>query len=265
MADPFQNVDAAGEEFISLFADSMDVRQSDPTMESVVAHYLKHLDLGPQSLTIEIGAGAGAVTRRIAAASQGQVIGFEPSTGFVAEARKRAADIPNVRFDVADGAALPLDDGIADGVVIHTVLTHVTEPVALVREAVRVLKPGGTLAVCDIDFSKGTLASFVHDPLDACAQTFTSHFVTDKYLVGKLRALLQSEGLEVTHFGMDSRVVTTPEQMMPWVVMSTQVMVDRGDIGQGLADALVAEYNRRAEAGSLYGYQAVATAVAGKP
>ena len=33
MADPFQDVDAAGEEFISAFADSMDERQSDSTME----------------------------------------------------------------------------------------------------------------------------------------------------------------------------------------------------------------------------------------
>ena len=33
MADPFQNVDAAGAEFIKVLADSMDVRQSDPAME----------------------------------------------------------------------------------------------------------------------------------------------------------------------------------------------------------------------------------------
>ena len=40
MADPFQDVDAAGEEFIASFADSMDARQSDPKMEEIVAIYL---------------------------------------------------------------------------------------------------------------------------------------------------------------------------------------------------------------------------------
>ena len=37
MADPFQDVDAAGAEFISAFADSMDARQADPTMEKIVS------------------------------------------------------------------------------------------------------------------------------------------------------------------------------------------------------------------------------------
>jgi len=40
MADPFQNVDAAGPEFIKMFADAMDARQSDPSMEAIVANYL---------------------------------------------------------------------------------------------------------------------------------------------------------------------------------------------------------------------------------
>ncbi len=64
MADPFQNVDAAGAEFIKVFADSMDVRQSDPAMERIVATYLGMLEFAGHRLTIEIGAGAGAVPRR---------------------------------------------------------------------------------------------------------------------------------------------------------------------------------------------------------
>lgn len=43
MADPFQNVYAVGEKFIKVFADSMDERQSDPTMERIVASHLEKL------------------------------------------------------------------------------------------------------------------------------------------------------------------------------------------------------------------------------
>ena len=39
-------------------------------------------------------------------------------------------------------------------------------------------------------------------------------------------------------------------------------MLARGDIGQPLADALIDEYDRRVEAGTLYGHQILATAVA---
>lgn len=266
MADPFQDVDAAGADFIKLFADAMDVRQSSATMEQIVATYLSRLSLTDNSHIIEIGAGAGAVSRRIAAhAAPAQVVGYDPSEGFVAEARDRAKDHANLRFEVADGGKLPDADGTVDLAIMHTVLTHVVDPAALIAEAVRVLRPGGTLVVCDADFSKATLAGFPDDPLDACARAFVRDCVTDPFLVGKLRMLIADAGLDLTHFGMDSRVVTTADQMGPWVLITTKGMVERGEIGQGLADALIAEHDRRAEAGTLLGYQVFATALATKP
>lgn len=265
MADPFQNVDAAGPEFIKAFADAMDTRQSDPTMESVVAAYLARLDFAPGSLTVEIGAGAGAVSRRIAAhAAPEQVIGFEPSAGFVAEARLRAADHANLSFEQADGATLPLADGAAQNVILHTVLTHVTDPAALLTEAARLLGPGGRLVVGDVDFSKATLSNAPNDPLDVCAREFARSYVTDAHLVGKLRSLIAAAGLELEHFGLDSRVVTGAEQMRPWVEFTTRDMVTAGLIGEDMARALMTEHDRRAENGTLYGYQAFATAIARK-
>lgn len=266
MADPFQNVDAAGAEFIKVFADSMEDRQNDPIMEDIVAAYLAKLEFAKDSLTVEVGAGAGAVTRRIAAAAAPQqVIGFEPSKGFVAEASARAAGVGNLRFEVADGTDLPLQDASADHLILHTVLTHVTEPAALLREAVRVLKPGGTLVICDADFSKASLSSFENDPLDVCARAFVSDFVTDPHVVGKLRPLIQSAGLDLLDLTMKSRVVAANEQMMAWVTEPMKQKVARGEIGQALADALAGEYRRRMEAGTLYGYQVFATALARKP
>ena len=53
--------------------------------------------------------------------------------------------------------------------------------------------------------------------------------------------------------------------MRPWVLMTTKNMVEAGEIGQPLADALLAEYDRRRDAGTLYGYQAFVTLVATKP
>jgi SAM-dependent methyltransferase len=51
----------------------------------------------------------------------------------------RHGDIYNV--------ALP--DGVADGVVIHQVLHYLSEPAHAVREAARVLAPGGRLLIVD--------------------------------------------------------------------------------------------------------------------
>ncbi|WP_204115651.1 class I SAM-dependent methyltransferase [Shimia biformata] len=263
MADPFQDPDAAGPEFIKLFADSMEVRQSDPVMEAVVADYLSKLTFAPDGLTVETGAGAGAVTRRIAAhAAPARVLGYDPSTGFVAEARDRAAGIDNLAFEVADGAQLPLPDACADHVIMHTVLTHVPDPAALISEAQRVLKPGGHLVICDVDFSKASLASFANDPLDACAREFVRVFVTDPFVVGKLGRLIDGAGLTQVEFTVQSRVVSSTSQMLPWVDLVANGMQANGDISPEFAAALIAEHNRRLAAGTLYGYQAIATAIA---
>ena len=266
MADPFQDVDAAGADFIAAFADSMDARQADPVMEHIVAQYLDQMTFDAGSVTVEVGCGAGAVTRRIGArAAPEEVIGYEPSAGFVREATARLGDLANVRFAVADGAALPQDDASVDNLILHTVLTHVTDPTPILQEAARVLKPGGTLVVCDADFSKAALASAPNDPLDACAKLFVQEFVTDPHIVAKLRPLVKQAGFEVAAFALQSRTILDNAQMLPWVEETGKVLMARGEIGPELHAGLIAEYNRRAEAGQLYGYQVFATLIGRLP
>lgn len=263
MADPFQDVDAAGEEFISAFADSMDERQSDPTMEKIVSRYLGKLEFSEEGLTVEVGCGAGAVTRRIAEkAKPGRVIGFEPSVGFVNEAKARVGGYENVTFEVAGGASLPLDNGSVDILIMHTVLTHVEDPAALLTEARRVLKSGGNLVVCDADFSKASLGNLPNDPLDACAKMFVKEFVTDPYVVAKLQRLATNAGFSVEDFSFQSRSVLDNDQMLPWVEETGKVLMKREEIGEELHNGLVAEYRRRAKEGTLYGYQVFATLIA---
>ncbi|MBO9444012.1 class I SAM-dependent methyltransferase [Phaeobacter italicus] len=263
MSDPFQNVDAAGEEFIAAFADSMDARQSDPKMESIVATYLSKLRFAEGSVTVEVGAGAGAVTRRIAAhAEPERVMAFEPSSGFVKVARDRAKQYANITFEVADGTALPLDDNSVCNLILHTVLTHVVDPAPLLKEARRVLKADGNLVVCDADFSKASLSNSPNDPLNACARAFVNEFVTDPHIVAKMRSLMIAADFEVTEFDVQSRTIADNDQMLPWVEETAKRMFDRGEIGQELFSGLVAEYKRRAIAGTLYGYQVFATAIA---
>jgi SAM-dependent methyltransferase len=55
---------------------------------------------------------------------------------------------PSANVDiVADIAETPLKDGCADFVILDSVIEHVPDPVAVTREARRILKPGGQLLV----------------------------------------------------------------------------------------------------------------------
>ena len=53
--------------------------------------------------------------------------------------------------------------------------------------------------------------------------------------------------------------------MLPWVAYSTDIMMAKGQIGPDLAEGLKAEYMRRRDAGTLYGFQAYATVIARLP
>ena len=53
---------------------------------------------------------------------------------------------PNINV-TADGHELPFKDGMFDGVIIQAVLEHVKYPAKIIREAQRILKPGGYLYV----------------------------------------------------------------------------------------------------------------------
>lgn len=168
-------------------------------------------------------------------------------------------------FEVGEGAALPLEADSADLVVLHTLLSHVHDPGPVLSEAARILKPGGYLVVFDGDFSKGSLASFPGDPLQTCASFFASNFVTDAHISVQLGALAVGAGFEALDFWVVPRVVRDNDGMLAWVRYSTDMMLAKGQIGEPLAEGLKAEYVRRRDAGTLYGFQAYATMIARLP
>lgn len=265
MTDPFQDVDAGGAGFVDLIVDGLEKRATDPQMSAMIDAYLAQLRWPADAIHLDIGAGSGTVTRRMGLlAGSGRVVGIDPSPGLTDAARKLAAGLANVSFELADGNTINHDDASIENVVMHTVLSHVADPAALIAQAARVLKPGGRLVVCDADYAKLSFASFGSDPLDACARYFAANFVTQPYLIASLKKLVGQAGLSVDSFVVENRVVTDTDGNLVTVVMASNQMVERGEISRQLADALVHEYQQRAAAGSLYAFTPFCTLIASK-
>lgn len=266
MPDPFADVDAAAPEMIEIIASALETRAADPSMSPVIDAYIELLDVPDDGFIVDIGSGTGGVTRQIAGRfPTATVLGVEPSDALTRKAEELASSMPNLSFAVGDGASLDLDDASADVSILHTVLSHVSDPGLLVAEATRILRPGGTLVICDADFSKAAMGVVPGDPLGSCAEAFVSGAVTDPWLTGKLRPMVRAAGLSITSFTIQNRVVTEGMGSLVWVRMSSARFVSEGVIGQPLADALEAEYVRRAEEGLLYGFLPFATLIAKKP
>jgi 2-polyprenyl-6-hydroxyphenyl methylase / 3-demethylubiquinone-9 3-methyltransferase len=88
---------------------------------------------------LDMGCGAGFLTNSLAQLGH-EVVGVDLSEESLKVARKMNSSVQYIHGDVT---AIPLPDGIFDAVCAMDLLEHVESPEAVVKEASRLLKPGG--------------------------------------------------------------------------------------------------------------------------
>jgi SAM-dependent methyltransferase len=89
---------------------------------------------------LEVGSGTGVIAGELQRGSAGRVYGVDVDR---AVTRFAAAQTREVGYSIGDGTRLPFADQSLDVVATHFVLLWAREPVELLREAARVLRPGG--------------------------------------------------------------------------------------------------------------------------
>ncbi|MCC7363491.1 MAG: class I SAM-dependent methyltransferase [Dehalococcoidia bacterium] len=99
---------------------------------------------------LDIGTGVGFTALRLAPQAR-EVVGIDITPAMLDQARALAAQrgVTNARFEEADGAALPYPDASFDLVACRYCAHHFVDPLAVLREAARVLRPGGRMLLAD--------------------------------------------------------------------------------------------------------------------
>jgi len=124
--------------------------------------------LQPGEVVLDLGSGAGfdcfLAARQVG--PSGRVIGVDMTPEMLARARANAekAGVSNVEFRLGEIEHLPVADASADVVISNCVINLSPDKRSVMREAFRVLRPGGRLAVSDI-VATGELPQAVRDDL----------------------------------------------------------------------------------------------------
>lgn len=144
--------------------------------------------LRPGETVVDLGCGGGLdvflAAERVG--PTGRAIGIDMTPEMLERARRNAAGRTNVEFHHATIDQLPLDDESVDCVISNCVINLAPDKQAVFREIVRVLKPGGRLAVSDIALKQPLPAEIAKD-VTAYVGCIAGAILIDEYQAG-LRA-----------------------------------------------------------------------------
>ena len=110
---------------------------------------VERLAVGPDAHVLDVATGTGAVAERLVRRHGCRVTGIDQSADMLAAARARleAAGLAH-RVTLVRGEAerLPFADASFDALTVTYLLRYVDDPAAVLRELVRVVRPGGVVA-----------------------------------------------------------------------------------------------------------------------
>ena len=173
---------ASAERYFAAQAPDWDrVRALHVAEDRVESAILDAVGPGPVRALLDLGTGTGRMLELLAPRAD-RAIGIDGSHAMLNLARQRIgrAALRNVQLRQGDLYALPVERDGYDLVVVHQVLHYLDEPARALREAARVLRPGGRLLVVDfaphadeslrdlhahrrLGFARAEIEGFLHD------------------------------------------------------------------------------------------------------
>lgn len=121
--------------------------------ENTIAFYLKKYstkEMFQDKLVLDLGCGAGGKSLYYASLGAKKVVGVDIVPAYEEESAALAKELgleDKFQFVLGDAAALPLESATFDTVIMNDAMEHVAQPERVLKEALRLLRPGGRIYV----------------------------------------------------------------------------------------------------------------------
>ena len=201
--DPHRFSTDLDEAVIARLIDRLESRAQDKVFTRLLDNYVSRLALPPSAQVLEIGCGTGAVLRHVARRNDfsGRAVGVDQCQAFIRSAQRFSRDEnldEILEFRLGDAHQLEFSDASFDTVIAHTVLSHVTDPEAVLRQMARVVRPGGSVVIFDGDYASLTYAYSDFELGRAMDRALATATFNNPYIMRTLPGLLPQLGLRLT-------------------------------------------------------------------
>ncbi len=228
--DPHRFINELDDAALQRLVNRLESRARDDVFARLLDKYVTHLAIPPKARVLEVGCGTGAVLRAIARRPDfgGQATGVDQCPTFIETASRfaqREGVGDRLDFRVGDAHRLDFPAGTFDVVIAHTLISHVTAPLAVLGEMARVVRPGGTVVVFDGDYASLTYAFADHVFGQQMDTALANATFNNPLIMRDLPRLLREHGLElaeawgdaVAEIGSGSYFRSFAETYVPYV------------------------------------------------
>ena len=155
---------------------------------------LAELETDPFDNVLDVGCGTGPVIELLAKKyPEKHFVGLDITPAMIEAARSKG--LPNAEFVVGDAENLPFGDGGFDAVLCSNSFHHYPNPGAFLREAHRVLRPGGKLILRD--YTSNDVVVWLMNTFEMPLARLVGHGDVRILKMGEYRELVEAAGFAI--------------------------------------------------------------------
>jgi len=200
--DVYRTTDRLDDSTLEVLVARLESRGKHPRFIAMMNDYFDAMKIPSAAAVLDLGCGTGIAARALARRKtfSGRITGVDLSPYLTAAARRVAQDeglASTIEFRTGDSQHLDVPDASFDAALVHTLLSHVGDPIAVLREVARTLKPGGTVGIFDGDYASLTFGS--GDPVKGKAddEALINAIVTNPRVMRQMPQLLRDTEFEL--------------------------------------------------------------------